>query len=199
MTTTFPVEAVDCSYERTMVLGGGLQVLLRAIRPTDETLLRDGFARLSMGSRVMRFFAPLHMLSDTAVHYLTDVDGKNHVAIVAVSPPSDGDNARGFGVARFIRSAKDPATAELAITVTDDAQGRGLGRRLLEMLTYAARRSGIATYEMSVHWGNARVHSFLERLGATRRRRDGEIVEYTIDTALLAPVFPKCAKDNSFS
>jgi GNAT superfamily N-acetyltransferase len=177
-----------------MVLGGGLRVLLRAIRPTDDTLLREGFARMSMWSRVMRFFAPLHMLSDTAVRYLTDVDGTNHFALVAVSPASEGSSSRGFGVARFIRSAEDPATAELAVTVTDDAQGRGLGRRLLEVLTYAARRRGIVTYEMSVHWGNARVHSFLERLGAMRRRRDGEIVEYTLDTASLAPVFPGCAK-----
>jgi GNAT superfamily N-acetyltransferase len=178
-----PSNVADGSFERALKLDSGLSVLLRAIRPTDDSLLRDGFARLSMRSRLMRFFSPLHTLSDDTVRYLTEVDGKDHVAIVAVSPPPEGGTSdRGFGVARFIRSASDPRSAELAITVTDDTQGRGLGRRLLETLMVAARERGIETFEINVHWGNARVHGFLQRLGATRRRREGEVVEYTLAT-----------------
>jgi GNAT superfamily N-acetyltransferase len=71
------------------------------------------------------------------------------------------------------------------VTVTDDAQGRGLGRRLFEALSCVARNRGVETFEMSVHWSNSRVHGFLGRLGATPRRRDGEVVEYTLGTAAL--------------
>jgi GNAT superfamily N-acetyltransferase len=190
MTSALASPYPDVSFERAVSLDDGRRVRLRSIRPADAGLLRDGFERLSMRSRLMRFFAPLHTLSDETVRYLTDVDGIDHTAIIAVSEPDAGGappQEQGFGVARFIRSADDPSSAEAALTVTDDAQGRGLGRQLLEALAVAARQRGVKTFMMSVLWSNSRLHDFLRRAGATRRRIDGEVVEYTIDTALLAP------------
>jgi GNAT superfamily N-acetyltransferase len=179
---------LDASFERWVCLDDGRRVRLRWIRPADAGVLRDGFERLSMQSRRMRFFAPLHALSDEVVRYFTEVDGMDHAAIIAVSmPEGEGVNVRGFGVARFIRSAEDPSRAEAALTVTDDAQGRGLGRRLLETLAVAALERGVTTFEMSVLWSNSRLHGFLRRAGAKRRRIDGEVVEYAIETASLAP------------
>jgi GNAT superfamily N-acetyltransferase len=178
------MDTLAAPFERTLSLDDGLRVVLRGILPTDGRLLREGFGRMSMRSRLMRFFAPLHTLSDETVRYLTEVDGTNHVAIVAVSPPPAGrPSDRGFGVARFIRSSADPVRAELAITVTDDMQGRGLGRRLLEAVAIAARERGIEAFEMSVYWTNARVHAFLRRMGAVRRSIEGEVVEYLLATA----------------
>ena len=94
-----------------------------------------------------------------------------------------GGAERAFGVARYIQSAADPRSAELAVTVTDDAQGCGLGRRLLEILSVAARERGIDTFEASVLYGNLRVHALLQRFGAVNRRRDGEVQEYAVDAA----------------
>src|SRR5271169_3924962 len=107
-------------------LDDGRNVRLRWMGPADADLLREGFARLSMESRVMRFFAPIHTLSDELVRYLTEVDGTNHAALLAVSPRGPGSGApdRGYGVARFVRSASDPRRGELAVTVPDDTQGR---------------------------------------------------------------------------
>src|SRR5262249_33595262 len=105
-----------------------------------------------------------------------------------VSPAGEGPGAgeKGYGIARFIRSASDPRSAEVAVTVTDDAQGRGLGRRLVETLAQAARERGIDTFEMRVLGNNRRVHESLRSLHAEFRRRDGEVQEYTVGTAAIA-------------
>lgn len=170
-----------------MSLDDGRRVRLRWIRPTDAELLRDGFARLSMASRLTRFFAPLHVLSDGAVRYLTQVDGINHAAIVALSVPGDRANdERALGVARFVRLAEDAKKAEVAVTVADDAQGRGLGRRLLATLAVAAQERGVETFAMYVLWSSARPRRLLLTLGAERRGRDGDVVEYAIATSAVA-------------
>jgi GNAT superfamily N-acetyltransferase len=137
----------------------------------------------------MRFFAPLHTLSEDAARYLSHVDGVDHVALIAVSGSGKGPAAgpeRAFGVARYIRSAADPRSAELAVTVTDDAQGYGLGHCLLETLAVAARERGVQIFQASVLYGNLRVHALLQRFGAVHRRRDGEVQEYTVEAVAFA-------------
>jgi GNAT superfamily N-acetyltransferase len=185
--TSSPNLCLGDSFEHAVLLESGRNVRLRWIRPADADLLRDGFARLSMESRHLRFFAPLHTLSDDTVRYLTQVDGINHAALIAVSPSGKGSGAReeGYGVARFIRSASDPRSAEVAVTVTDDTQGQGLGRRLVEMLAVAARERGIETFEASVLGSNSRVREFLRRTDAEYRRRNGDVQEYIVATAAI--------------
>ncbi len=177
---------LDASFEHPITLEDGRSLRLRWLKPSDTELLRDGFARLSMASRLTRFFAPLHELSDESLRHLTRVDGLDHAALVAVSGPDVDAREKGFGIARFVRFGEDPASAELAVTVTDEAQGRGLGRRLVETLAVAARERGVQTFAMNVLWSSARVHRILRRLGAVRRRMDGEVVEYCIATSTLA-------------
>lgn len=129
MRTTSSGLCLGASFEQAARLKDGRDVQLRWIRPADADLLREGFTRLSMESRVMRFFAPLHALSDEMIGYLTKVDGIDHAAVLAVSPWTKGPGARdeGYGVARFVRSKSEPHSADLAVTVPDDTQGRGLG------------------------------------------------------------------------
>jgi RimJ/RimL family protein N-acetyltransferase len=75
------------------------------------------------------------------------VDGQDHYAIVAV-PLDDLDSI--VAVARFVRLREDPATAEAAIIVSDDLQGRGLGKRLAHELADAARDRGIRRFTASM-------------------------------------------------
>src|SRR4051812_10344303 len=117
-------------------------VRIRPIRPTDGNALREGFARLSPESRWLRFLTVKKELSPAEVRYFTDIDHERHVALVAVNA-TDG---QGLGVARYVRDTDDPDVADLAVTVVDEWQGRGLGTKLLHELSVRARSSGITRF-----------------------------------------------------
>jgi L-amino acid N-acyltransferase YncA len=109
-------------------------VFLREIRPNDKEELAAGMAGLSEESIQKRFLGPKPYLSAAELRYLTEVDGYDHYAIVAVD-----ENERIRAVARFVRWSDDPRAAEAAITVCDDLHGRGLGSLLARRLSDAAR------------------------------------------------------------
>src|SRR3954447_19535102 len=93
-------------------------VRIRPIRPTDDALLADGFARLSDESHRLRFLSPKHELSRDELRYFTHVDHHDHEALVAVTR----FGGRGLGVARYVRHRDDPTSADVAVTVVDKWQ-----------------------------------------------------------------------------
>jgi GNAT superfamily N-acetyltransferase len=129
---------------------GSTPVTIRPIRPEDREELRSGFRKLSPLSRYQRFFTDIHELSEEQLDYLTLVDGVNHVALVASVPTADLSLEKGLGVARFVRLPDEPDVAEVAITVVDEAQHKGIGTALLHALTIAARKAGIHRFRMQV-------------------------------------------------
>jgi RimJ/RimL family protein N-acetyltransferase len=157
-------------------LRDGSTVLIRQVRATDAPLLADGFARLSARSRQMRFLGPKKMLSAAELRYLTEVDHRDHEAIGALSP-ADG---RGVGVARYIRDADDPRAAEIAVTIADDWQGRGLGGELVAQLSERARQAGICRFTATVSSDNVAMTRLLWKMGATLAGRGPGTVEYEV-------------------
>jgi GNAT superfamily N-acetyltransferase len=143
-----------------VVLRDGRQAVVRQIRPEDASLLRTGFESLSEGSRTARFLAPKAALTDAEVAYFTDVDHRDHEALVA----SDVAGTRGLGVARYIRHSEDPHRAEFAVVVVDDFQGSGLASALLERLAGRARRNGIIHFEAYVLPQNRRMLELARRM-----------------------------------
>lgn len=126
-----------------VALSPGVDVLIRPIRATDKSLLAEGFERLSPQSRYQRFFAPVAKLSDSDLVYLTEVDHRNHEALVAIDP-DEGDM---IGVARYIRiSPRQDREAEVAIVISDDWRGKGLGKALLSRLAIRAREEGVTHF-----------------------------------------------------
>jgi RimJ/RimL family protein N-acetyltransferase len=162
--------------ERPVTLRDGSKVLIRPVRSTDAPLLADGFARLSPQSRQLRFLTGKEELSRAELRYLTDVDHHDHEALGAVSQ-ADG---RGVGVARYIRDAEDPQAAEIAITVIDDWQGRGLGTELLTRLSGRARSEGIHRFTALVAADNRAMAGLLRNLSASLVARGPGTVEYEI-------------------
>src|SRR5438270_4485798 len=57
-------------------------VLIRPITPADAAGLREGFARLSLQSRRLRFLGAKPSLTDAEVAYFTNVDHDKHEALV---------------------------------------------------------------------------------------------------------------------
>ena len=122
-------------------------LFLREIRPDDKERLLASMECLSERSRQRRFLSPKDTLSPSELRYLTEVDGHDHYAIVAVP---DDDEDRIVAVARFVRLADDPTAAEAAITVCDALQGKGLGSLLARRLSDAARDRGIDRLTASI-------------------------------------------------
>ena len=127
---------------RPVVLRDGSTVLFRQVHSADAPLLADGFARLSARSRQLRFLTPKKELSPAELSYFTDVDHHDHEALGALEHPG----GRGVGIARYVRDADDPRAAEIAVTVIDDWQGRGLGTELVAQLADRARSEGICRF-----------------------------------------------------
>lgn len=133
----------DDVYEERVTLRTGDVVRVRLIRPSDKEQLAEGMENLSESSRYFRFFLAKSKLTAAELRYLTELDGVDHVALVAGIPQEDGGEDEGIGVARFVRSGDREDAAEAAIIVTDGYQGRGVGTLLLARLGAAARERGI--------------------------------------------------------
>lgn len=136
------------------------RVEIRPIRPDDHQRLRNSHARLSPESQYRRFLGIKPELTPADVHYLVDIDGFDHVALVA----TDGDEI--VAVARFVRLADDPRSAEFAIVVGDAYQGQGLGTRLLAELAAKAARRGIGRFVATVLSDNIAIRRLMQSIAA---------------------------------
>jgi RimJ/RimL family protein N-acetyltransferase len=159
-----------------VVLRDGSKVLIRPVRSEDASLLADGFARLSPESRQRRFLRRKDGLSAAELRYFTDVDHHDHEALGAL----ERTGGRGVGVARYVRDADDPHAAEIAVTVVDEWQGRGLGTELLAQLSGRARAEGIRRFTAVASADNTVVAALLRSASAELVRREHGTVEYEI-------------------
>ena len=140
-----------------------MEISVRTLRRDEGELLDTVFAGLSPRSRHLRFHSPVARMTAPVRRALLAVDGRDHVAVVAVS-------ARGepVGIARLLRDRLRPDEAEVAFEVVDAWQRRGVGRLLLTALADLAEPVGVR-----------RVHALV-------------LPENTAAMALLRSVFPVC-------
>ena len=85
-----------------------------------------------------------------------------------------------MGVARYVRDADDPHAAEIALTIVDDWQGRGLGTELLDRLSRRARHEGIGRFTAVTAATNVAMGMMLRNAGAVQTGRSFGTVEYEI-------------------
>jgi GNAT superfamily N-acetyltransferase len=145
-------------------LRDGSHVRLRQACSGDRDLLLRGFAHLSPESRYRRFLTPMGRLGEKTLRYLTEIDHHDHEAIVALDERGD----EGIGVARYVRDPMRPDTAEVAVTVVDEWQGRGLGTLLLDAISVRARQEGIRTFTALMLASNDEMMDLFEALAPVR-------------------------------
>ena len=145
--------------EAQVAVKDGSRIVVRPVRPADRDAIVAGFERLSPESRYRRFFSPLERLSAADLRYLTEVDHHDHEALIGFSSGS----REPVGVARFVRM-DDPAFAEVAVTVIDDWQGRGVATALLAGLVARAREEGITRFVALVLSDNREVIDVFQHL-----------------------------------
>lgn len=155
----------------TVLLPSGVEVVVRPIAVDDAAELAAGFLRLSAQARFRRFLTGMPALSRSQLNYFTDIDHRDHEALVALVP----DGGQIIGVARFVRSRTQPESAEIAVTIADSWQGRRLGTHLLRHLMDRARAEGITQITAEILPENRAMHALFRQLGPTVIRPDGSV------------------------
>jgi RimJ/RimL family protein N-acetyltransferase len=138
--------------------------LVAPLEPSDRERYLSGLEHASPDSLLRRFMAPIVRLSESQVRYLLNVDHRDHEALLAV----DEEGGEAVGVARFVRLADRPDSAEAAVIVVDPWQGAGLGKAMAVVLAERARELGIERFEATLQLDNRAVLALLESLGPVR-------------------------------
>jgi acetyltransferase len=156
------VEAKSAAYPahlaRQRRLANGATVLVRPVRPEDESAERDFFAALSENTRRLRFQRFTGAITDELLRFYTRIDYDRHMAFVC---QADG---RLVGEARYVAN---PGTrsCELGIVVADDWHHTGIAQLLLDALMRAAHARGFETMEGLVLAENRDMQDFVRELG----------------------------------
>lgn len=147
--------------ERTVRLRGDERITVRPMTPDDADAVRTAFEHLSPASLRSRFFTPMPRLPRGVVTDLTAVD-ERRIVLLALDEAGEV-----IGEARAVRLSDDPTTAEIAITVDDAHQHRGVGSALVRMLRREAERAGITRLTGHILTDNAAAQALLLRGDAT--------------------------------
>lgn len=155
-------------------LSGGSHLLLRPVLPGDSERTLHGHVYFSTETFYRRFMtarAPTAAL----MHYLSEVDYVDHFVWVL----TDGTDP--VADARFVRDQLDPTIAEIAFTVGDAYQGRGIGTFMIGALSLAAQVDGIEKFSARMLSDNAPMRKIMDRYGAVWQREDVGVITTLID------------------
>jgi RimJ/RimL family protein N-acetyltransferase/predicted CoA-binding protein len=175
-------------YESDVVLRDGSTLRLRPVRPEDSIALRELHERLSKDSWRFRFFNARGADLPDAWRLPETGDGG---ALVLVA------EARGrvSAVASCLRNEAAPDRAEVAFTVADTLQGRGVGTRLLEALARIARDHGIRTFDAYVLADNHQMARVFQDSGfEVEQRLEGGVVHVVLSLELTVAYETRAAE-----
>lgn len=154
-------------------LRDGTPVRIRPLRRGDRYGIAAAVRGMSPQSRFNRFHGAISGLTGDQLAYLTQIDHDRHMAWVAETAARP---SRGIGVVRIVRAGDDPHAAELALTVIDEYQRRGLGGLLLDVAERAARARGIVRLYGEILPDNRAMLALMKRRGASlSARRTGGV------------------------
>lgn len=162
------------------------QLRLERLRPGDERTVLALLDALSPRSRRLRFLSPAPRVSPSLVRQLADV-GPAHLALVARLGPAV------IGEARYVRSAREPDTADVSVAVADEHQRRGVATTLLAALAREAARAGIRAFTFDVSPENRAMLRLLAGVGAQTWFEAGLISGRVPLEAFAPPASPRAA------
>ena len=142
-----------------LTLADGQSIAIRPIRPEDEHLALNFFAKLDPEDIRLRMFGAMKEPSHAFIALLTQIDYAREMAFVAL-----GSSGALLGVSRFV-CEPDRERAEYAVIVRSDLKGHGLGWELMQKLLGFARTEGIKTVEGHVLAENTTMLQMCRDLG----------------------------------
>ena len=144
-----------------VILRDGGTLRLRSPRSEDADALLGFFNALSERSFYLRFHGS-PTVRESLVEPFLEPDWVDRGALVGTLAGGDGEHI--VALASYAR-LRDPTRAEVAFTVADDQQGRGIGTRMLEQLAERAAAAGIERFVADVMGENAAMMQVFEDAG----------------------------------
>lgn len=163
----------------SFLLRDGTQVNVRPIHPTDEPNLREMFYTLSEQTKYYRFMKHIRTIPHQVIQDFVFINHRSDIAICATVPAPYGEDIVAIG--RYYLNEKTNL-AEVAFTVHDRWQNRGIGTFLFNYLASIAKRNGIRGFTAEVLRANRPMHRVFERCSfkVTAEPRE-DVIHYLIE------------------
>lgn len=149
-------------YESDWLLEDGTPVLLRPMKPEDESLVSEFLGFCSEDTIYFRYFRHIRKWTHEMLIRFTQNDYDREMGLMAISQPPGPEVM--LGVSRLVMAA-DRSTAEFAVIVADPWQGKGLGEKLIEQVIEIARDNGVKMLWGDVLATNLPMLSLVKKIG----------------------------------
>jgi acyl-CoA hydrolase/GNAT superfamily N-acetyltransferase len=154
--------AYPAKYESPSTLRDGSHILIRPIRSEDEPQMKEMFYSFSEQTVYLRFHATLKSMPHNKLQLFCNVDYDTEMALVATTGEPGNEDMVATG-----RYLTDPSktSAEMAFSVRDDWQRKGLGTLLFQKLIEIGKANGIAKFSADVLIENSGMLKIFHRSG----------------------------------
>lgn len=142
-------------------LADGTRIWVKPLRPEDRDSYRRAVAGLSPATVALRYGRPRSCLRDDEISEFLDNGRDGREALAATT--ADGRTI--IGVARMAPVPTEPDTAEVAIVIADDWQGRGVGHLLTGDLEVCAVAAGYRSLYATSNLENTAIAVLLRHRG----------------------------------
>lgn len=152
---------------------GGVNILLRPVKISDEPLLKDFFYSLSDESLYKRFMSVRKDMPHERLQEFVVIDYSKETAILAVLDLEEKEEIIGLGQYGVDENAH---SAEVALLIRDEYQGKGVGTELLSYLTHLAKKQGLLGFTAEVLVDNKQMLQLFEKMGFDiEKKTDSEV------------------------
>jgi acetyltransferase len=166
-----------CPYPSHLVfefcLKDGTEIKVRPIKPEDEPLMAKLFYSLSEETIRFRFMQFKRAISHEELVRYCQIDYDRELALVALV---EGDQKEIVAVVRLIKRP-DERSGELAIVVSDQWQGKGLGSLLMGQMMLIAKELGLRRVEMEILQENFRMLKLAEKFGFKIESQEEDLIK----------------------
>jgi len=164
----------------------GAPLLLRPIRPEDAPAHVRFFAGLNPDDVRRRFFSAMKELPPAQLARLTQIDYDRAMAFIATRSGADGQPET-LGVVRAVADS-DNHSAEFAVAIRSDLQGKGLGNILFRKLIDCFRQRGTRELVGEALAENAGMQHLMRRYGGSvTPSRETGMVDLRLELQPKAP------------
>jgi acetyltransferase len=145
----------------------GTPIVIRPIRAEDEPLIVKFHETLSDRSVYLRYLHPM-LLSDRAAHErlsrICHCDYEREITLIADHADAEEGQLRILGAARMTK-LHGTNVARFSVLISDQCQGMGIGRILLQRLIDVARREKLSRLEAIMTQDNQAMRNLCEKQG----------------------------------